>query len=54
MLLRQIKLLDFALNRMLDEGRINVLISEKGMHIIDLNRRFSLDQERLDKEIMTN
>ena len=53
-LLRQIKLLDFALNRMLDEGRINVLISEKGMHIIDLNRRFSLDQERLDKEIMTN
>mgnify|MGYP005989536277 CR=1 FL=1 len=52
-LLRKTILLDFALNQMLNEGLVNVLISGKGMHIIDLNPQLPLEQERLDKEIMT-
>lgn len=52
-LLRDKKLFVVVSNRMLSEGLINVIITEKGMHIIDLNPRFPLEQERLNKEIMT-
>ncbi len=51
-LLRKKALLDLALNRMVGEGLIKILISDKGMHVIDLKANNLLDQERLDKEVM--
>ena len=51
-LLRQKSLLYLALSWMCSEGLIRVLISEKGMHVVDLYPNFPIDQEVLDKEVM--
>lgn len=51
-ILRDKSLLNDSLNRMVHEGRVNALVSDKGMHIVDLRPQLPLDEGRLNEEVI--
>ncbi len=50
-LLRDKPLLNASLGRMMHEGLVNVLVSDKGMHVIDLRPELNHDEGRLSEDI---
>jgi hypothetical protein len=52
-LLRDKPLLNGSLGRMMHEGLVNTLVSDKGMHVIDLRPELTHDEGRLSEDIAT-
>jgi hypothetical protein len=50
-LLRDKSLLNGSLGRMMQEGLVNTLVSDKGMHVIDLRPELTHDEGRLSEDI---
>lgn len=50
-LLRDKSLLKASLDRMVQEGLVSVLISDKGMHVIDLRPELAPDEGRLNEDV---
>jgi hypothetical protein len=52
-LLRDKSLLNDSLGRMVHEGLVSVLVSDKGMHIVDLRPKLAPDEGRLNEDAIT-